>query len=60
MPYRHTVVFSGERLRSKAIGAYAVSFCVSGSASGAGVWCDARERGLCYAGTSGVSRKNLR
>jgi hypothetical protein len=30
------------------------------AASGAGVWCDARERGLFYAGTNGVSRKMFR
>ena len=30
------------------------------AASGAGVWCDARERRLDYAGTSGVSRKIFR
>jgi hypothetical protein len=33
MPYRHTGVCSGERLRSKAICVYAASFCVSGSVS---------------------------
>jgi hypothetical protein len=33
MPYRQPVVCSGERLRSKAIYAYAASFCVSSSVS---------------------------
>ena len=32
MSYRQPVVFRGERLRSKAICAYAASFCVSGAA----------------------------
>ena len=63
MQYRQPVVFRGDEValtgHRRVCGELLRERC-GGAASGAGVWCEARERGRYYTGTSGVSRKNVR